>query len=410
MKNLFTILLSLVVTFNWAQKKELKSAQKLFNAGKTSEAIASLDANQVVLESAELKYVAPYNLLRSQIALSEKEFKDSYDFLMLAKKAPKLKASILEQKQLLIADLVAAAIDQSENKDYLVSAKNLYLAYEIDPVDNLDYLYYAASNAVNAPDYELAIKYYSILKDLKYDGIKTEYYVTEVNDNSERAVTMSEYNIFQKSKDYTNFRTQDTDSKFPEIVKNIALIYNELGQKDKAIAAVKNARAESPNDLGLILTEANIYIELGEKEKFKELMGEAISQDPDNGSLFYNLAVVTNDLGDKVNARLYYEKAIALDPKMVNGYLNLVALILEEESRIVEEMNYLGNTRAENAKYEILSKKRESVYLECVPILRKLIDVSEANYEAINTLKNIYGTLGNTEGFMEMKKLLESIE
>ena len=160
----------------------------------------------------------------------------------------------------------------------------------------------------------------------------------------------------------------------------------------------------------MILTEANIYIELGEKEKFKDLMGEAISQDPENGTLYYNLAVVSNDLGDKENARKYYEKAIFLDPKMENGYLNLVALILEEESRIVEEMNSLGNTRAENAKYKILTEKREAVYLECVPILRKLIEVGEGNSEAINTLKNIYGTLGNTEGFMEMKKLLESIE
>ena len=37
MKHLLTIFLSLVVTFSWAQKKELKSAQKLFKAGKTAE-------------------------------------------------------------------------------------------------------------------------------------------------------------------------------------------------------------------------------------------------------------------------------------------------------------------------------------------------------------------------------------
>ena len=139
MKYSLTIFLSLAVTFSWAQKKELKSAQKLFKAGKTAEAAASLDANQSVLESAELKYAAPYNLLRSQIALSEKEFKASYDFLIMAEKDPKLKLSIVNQKQLLIVDLVAAAIEQSENKDYLLSAKNLYLAYEIDPVGNIDY-------------------------------------------------------------------------------------------------------------------------------------------------------------------------------------------------------------------------------------------------------------------------------
>ena len=137
------------------------------------------------------------------------------------------------------------------------------------------------------------------------------------------------------------------------------------------------------------------------------MIGEAIAQDPKNGNLYYNLGVVTADIGDKENARAYYEKAIELDPSMENGYLNLVALILEDETSIVEEMNSLGNSRADNAKYDILKGKRESVYSECVPILKKLISISESNQEAARTLMNIYATLGDNEGFMEMKKLLE---
>ena len=407
MKYFFTFLLTLMVTLGWAQKKELKQAQKLYKSAKISEAKASLDANQALLESAEMKYAAPYNLLRSQIALAEEDYQVSYDYLQLAQKDSGLSFKTSEQKRLLVAEIINAAIEQSESKEFIASAKNLYLSYVIDPVANVDYLYYAASNAVNASEYELSLKYYQILKDIKYTGITTKRYVTEVANNTEIEVTESEYSIYQKSKDYTNFRTEDTESKFPEIVKNIALIYNQLGEKEKAIEAVIAARAESPNDLGLILTEANIYIELGEKEKFQVLMGEAIAQDPENANLYYNLGVVTADLGDKENARAYYEKAIELDPSMENGYLNLVALILEDETSIVEEMNSLGNSRADNAKYDTLKAKRESVYSECVPILKKLISISGSNQEAARTLMNIYGTLGDNEGFMEMKKLLE---
>ena len=407
MKHFFTFLLTLMITFGWSQKKELKQAQKLYRAAKISEAKASLDANQALLESAELKYAAPYNLLRSQITLAEEAYQASYDYLQLAQKDSGLTSKTDEQKRLLIFAIINTAIEQSDNKEFITSAENLYLSYVIDPEANADYLYFAASNAVNASDYELSLKYYQILKDTNYTGIIVKYYVTEVANNIEIEVSESEYSIYQKSKDYINFRTADTESKFPEIVKNIALIYNQLGEKEKAIAAVKDARAESPNDLGLILTEANIYIELGEKEKFQVLMGEAIAQDPENANLYYNLGVVTADLGDKENARAYYEKAIELDPSMENGYLNLVALILEDETSIVEEMNSLGNSRADNAKYDTLKAKRESVYSECVPILKKLISISGSNLEAARTLMNIYGTLGDNEGFMEMKKLLE---
>ena len=280
------------------------------------------------------------------------------------------------------------------------------MAYKIDPELNQDYLYYAASSAVNANLYEIALDYYTQLKEIGYTGVVTKYFVTEVDSGLETEVTESEYNLYLKSKSYENPREEDTPSRFPEIVKNIALIHAQMGDKDKAMAAVQEARKSSPSDLNLILTEANIYIELGEKEKFKDLMNEAIAQDPNNANLYYNLAVVTSDLGDKEAARAYYEKAIEVDPNYENAYLNLVALILEGEQSIVEQMNSLGTSAADNAKYDALKSDREELYKECVPILKSLIGIGE-NTNAIKTLMNIYGTLGDNEGYKEMKALLE---
>jgi tetratricopeptide (TPR) repeat protein len=136
------------------------------------------------------------------------------------------------------------------------------------------------------------------------------------------------------------------------------------------------------------------------------LINEAIAYDPENDSLYYNLAVVTADLGDKSAARSYYEKAIEINPSSENSYLNLVALILEGEAVIVDKMNSLGNSRADNAKYDSYKIEREELYKECVPILEKLIELNK-NEDAIKTLMNIYGTLGNTDKFKKMKTLLE---
>ena len=170
--------------------------------------------------------------------------------------------------------------------------------------------------------------------------------------------------------------------------------------------AVKEARETDPKDLNLILTEANLYIQLKENDRFEALMNEAIEQDPNNATLYFNLGVIGAQRGDKEKASGYYRKAIELDPSFESGYLNLVTLILEGENAIVEEMNNLGTSRADNARYDELKLKRENLYKECVPILEKLIEVSK-NKEAIKTLMNIYGTLGNNEGFMKMKKLVE---
>jgi tetratricopeptide (TPR) repeat protein len=138
-------------------------------------------------------------------------------------------------------------------------------------------------------------------------------------------------------------------------------------------------------------------------------MTQAIARDPNNANLYFNLGVVTSDLGDNETARAHYEKAIELDPSFESSYLNLVALILNGESAIVEEMNSLGTSRKDNLRYDELKGAREELYKECVPVLKGLIEVNNKNEEAIKTLMNIYGTLGENQGYMEMKKLLEAI-
>lgn len=411
MKQLFTLFLGLLLTTGFAQKKELKQAQKLFKASKLEEAKASLSTNQALIESSDdTKIITQYYFLKGQIARLDKDFKEAYENLKLVNGNNALKAALTTEMQQLTSDVVNTAIAQSDAKDFIASSKNLYLAYQMNPEDNKDYLYFSATNAVNGNDYELALERYIQLRELNYTGITTKYFVTEVATNEESEVSSTEFEIYKKTKEYTNLRTEDTESKYPEIVKNIALIYNQLGQRDNAMKAVQDARKANPGDVGLILTEANIYIELGEKERYKELVTEALEQDPNNAVLYFNLGVVNSEQGEKELARGYYEKAIELDPSMENAYLNLVALILQNESEIVKQMNSLGNSRADNIKYDELKKERETLYRACVPVLKQLIALDNSNLEALKTLRNIYGTIGENEGFMEMKSLIEKYE
>ena len=406
MKRITLITLLLLFNFSFSQKKELRKAQKLYDAGDVSGASQLLEENQSLFENADQKVKPGYDFLTGKIAQNNKEFQRAYDLFTSLKDVASIKEEVMEQLNLLSADIVNSAIDDNGGGDFKSSTEKLYLAYLIDPELNKDYLYFAASSAVNAEMYDVALEYYDQLKEMAYTGVVTKYYVTEVESGVETEVTESEYDLYKKSKSYENVREEDTPSKFPEIVKNIALIHAQRGDNEKAMIAVQEARLSNPTDLNLILTEANIYIQLDEKAKFQSLMNEAIAQDPDNANLYYNLAVVTADLGEKEAARAYYEKAIEKDPNYENAYLNLVALILEGEQTIVEQMNSLGTSAADNAKYDALKLDRENLYKECVPILRSLIQIGE-NEDAIKTLINIYGTLGDNEGYKEMKALLD---
>jgi len=407
MKKLLLYTLLLTITFSNAQKKELRNANKFFTSGEYASAIDLLDSSKEIFDSSDDK-------IRSQTMLLYGKLHTALEDFGLAMKAFDEAKNLGISTQLLSPEInkletaiITSAIGDNETENFNSAAKKLKMVYDINEDKNAEYLYYAASSAVNSSDYSLALEYYEELRDIKYEGIETKFYITEVSSGNEIEINSeTEFQLLQKSKDYSNPREEETESKFPEIVKNIALIYKELGQNDKALAAIEAARSSNPDDVGLIITAANIYFELDNKEAFKLAMSEAIEKEPNNPVLYYNLGVVSGELGEKDVAISYYEKSIDLDPTNENSYLNLVALILDGEQDIVDEMNSLGTSRADNQKYDELKELRENLYKECVPILQDLISINN-NVEAIRTLMNIYGTIGDNTGFMEMKNLLE---
>ena len=399
-----------LVSFSYGQKKELRSANRFIEKGEYASAIDILETTNDLIQASDDKTKARAMFLYGMIYTNTEDFDKAVNSFEMAKNLggtnPLLDAEISKLENAIIT----SAIGDQETEDFISSAKKLYGAYKINPENNQLYLFYAASSSVNADDYEQALIYYKILIDINYEGIETKYFITEVSSGNEIEIgSESEFNLLKKTKDYQDPREEDTESKYPEIVKNIALIYNTLGQKDKALDAIKSARQSNPDDVGLIITTANIYFELGDKEAFKLSMSEAIELDPSNPILYYNLGVVSADLGEKDVAVEYYKKSIELDPTSENSYLNLVALILDGESSIIEEMNSLGTSRSDNVRYDELKELRENLYLQCVPILKQLIDLNQ-NIEGVRTLMNIFGTLGDNQGYMEMKNLLDQLD
>ena len=410
MKKILILLCFLLVSSGYSQKKELRSANKFIERGEYTSALDVLESISDILQTTDDKTKARSMFLYGMIYTNTEDFDKAVESYQLAKEIggsnPLLDAEIAKLENAIIT----SAIGDQENENFISSAKKLYGAYKINPENNQLYLYYAASSSVSAKDYDQALAYYQMLIDINYEGIETKYYITEVASGNEIEVgSESEFNLLKRTNDYSDPREEETESKYPEIVKNVALIYNTLGQKDKALDAIKTAREANPDDVGLIITTANIYFELGDKEAFRSSMSEAIEKDPSNPVLYYNLGVVSADLGEDDAAIGYYKKSIELDPSNEDSYLNMVAVILQGEESIVDEMNSLGTSRSDNIRYDELKKIREDLYLQCVPILKDLVDLNQ-NIEAVRTLMNIYGTLGDNQGYMEMKNLRDQLD
>ena len=415
---LYTLIL--ISSISYGQKKELKQAQKLIDQEFYSEALNLLNTSKDFILSSDKKYHAQYYFLNGWALKENSDYLASVNSL---KKSMEIERSLRQKKyienanilmQQAEADLVNSAVEDNKNGNFKSASVKLYDAYLMNPEkdDNINYLYFSASSAVNSKEYDTALEYYAILKDMGYTGVVSEYFVTPLETNIEEKVSETEYNLFKNSKDYTNQRVGKTESRLPEIVKNIALIYVQKGEVDLAISAIQEARAINPDDVNLLLSEADLYIKLGDREKFKELMKLAVQKDPDNAILYYNLGVINGEQGEFDEAKKFYLKSLELDPSYTATYLNLVGLILEGEGPIVEEMNKLVTSRkaSDLDKYDQLEEKRVGLYKECLPYLEKLIEIDPANIEAIKTAKNIYYTIDDIDNFKMMNAKLKELE
>lgn len=422
MKKQVIIALALLVTsFSFSQKDELKDAEKAIKNGNFADAKAAVKSAEPMIGSADDKTKAKFYFLKGQALYANGNASsadidtalDSFDKVIeIEKKDGKEKYTedVNETKKLMLNMFLTKGNKALEEKKYSESSLDFEKAYRMSPRDTI-YLYYAASTAVNAQDYKSSLKYYEELRDLGFTGEEMQYMAT----NKETGEVESFNNkglrdISVKSGSHIAPKDEKGESKRGEIIKNIALIYVNNGENEKALAAMKEAREQNPDDLSLILSEANVQLKMGNKDEFKKLIELATQKDPNNAELQYNLGVVAAEAGEVESAKKYYDKAIALDPDYADAYNNMAVLILGGEQAIIEQMNTLGTSAADNKKYDELKEQRLKLYGEVAPYLEKTLQLRPNNADAAKTLMNIYSALGETAKFKEMKAKLQAMK
>ena len=427
MKKLAILMMLMICSNSFTQKKELRQINKLISESFFNEAQTSLEAISSLVEVSDDKIKAQYYFYLAKVSNELEKFNDAITAYENLKSINDSAYSTIIKTEFdflydqIETSIINSAVEDNRNSNYSVASDKLIMAYRMNEEKNRDYLYFAAGSAVNSKEYDKALDYYVELKENNYTGVIDEYYITNNETGEEEKVSETEFDLLKNSKDYSNPRVGQTESRYPEIVKNIALIYVQQGKNDVAIEAIQEARSIQPDDTSLILNEADLYIRISNnsddeserdlyRKKFKELMELAITKDPENGILYYNLGVISSEQGENDSALEYYKKAIEFKPDYVDAYLNLVAIILDGEQSLVDEMNNLGTSKKDNIRYDELKVERENLYKECIPFLEKLIEVSPTNIDALNTLKNIYGVLGENEKFKDISAKINEIQ
>lgn len=393
-------MLLLTCSSSFAQKNELKELEKLVKKNNTTETTALLLTIEKMLPEATDDQKAAYyffktkneiNLANSGVDFNENRSKAIASINQLIKfenetKSKKYTTEVTALKNSLLAELVDEAIDTNRNKDYKKSSRLFEQAYNLNSLDTV-YLYYAASDAVNAKDFDFAESKFKDLIKLKYDG-KSQTYVA----NSQATGKVESFGFDRKARDlavkngsHTQPETLFNKSAKTSIYNNLThILLNKENYSEAENYALKAYDLDKDN-VNSLLNVLFLYYNTNRLDKYEEYAKKGIETFPQNETLLFNLAVIKIKNNQNEQATDYLNKILLLNKNNFDALKALGNLELQKDADITNKINALPNTNASNKKRSELMQEKRLVYTTTLDYYLKAKAVN-AKDESLNEL------------------------
>lgn len=405
-----------------AQKDQIKAAEKSLKEGNSQEAITILQSAESLIGNAKDSEKVKFLFIKGNAFydLANKKIDEVNNYLSSATSFNELiKVEKLSEKDIYTSQaqtsignikdkLINLAIDKQSNSNYKEASSILFKLYELDKSD-MSKLYFSATYALYDKDYDTALKYFEELKEKKYTGEETQYFAkSSVSGKEEYFGNTDEAKANRDSKVKLKIHSEPRDEKIPsklgEIYKKLAYLLADKGKIQEAKVAYQEARKENPDDVNLIIGEADLYYKEKDFVQYKKLLNEALEKNPNNVELIYNLGVTSHKNKEIEEAERLYNKAISIDPKYSFAYLNLANIKLDKRNLISEQMNKLGTSALDTKKYEFLKKQSEGILTnDVLPLLEKAYELDSSSEDTKTMLLKIYGALDMTDKVKALK-------
>lgn len=186
----------------------------------------------------------------------------------------------------------------------------------------------------------------------------------------------------------------------------IYMFYNravkKLGDTVRAQEILQLGRERFPNELSLLLEEAQLYLERGENEKLQNSLLEAIEKDPENANLFFLLGKTYDDEDNAEDAMKYYQNAADINPNFFEAYYNMGAIYVNKAATMQSEANDLPLDQVD--EYAKLTEKANENLAKAVPYLEKSLEINPEDVPTISALKEAYARLKMTDKLEKMNQ------
>jgi tetratricopeptide (TPR) repeat protein len=400
LKNILSLLL--FIPSIYAQKEQIKEAQKELKLGNSEQVIAILSPVEYLIINTSDEDKINFYYLKSS-ALVNLLNKNGNDFKGESMAVTALKDLVRVEQEASIdkhtteaiktlrkikMDLLKSADEDLANQNFIESGNKFRQAYLIDDKDTLQ-LYNAAVSYKNANEDDLALKSYEELKAINYMGNTNVYSAYNKSKQKEEYFTSMETRDAKIKSGFYIIPRQKVKSKKEDIYKSLALIYVKKGYKEKALKFIGMVRNLNEEDDSLAILEANLHLETKEYELFDKLATIIIESKINNSEVAFNFGVSCQNEKYYPGAEKYYKKAIEIDPKYVQAYVSLSQLLIDESIGVDVKMNRLDDSAANKVVCSELKLQKEQIVKEATFYLQKAISIDPSNSSAKQLLLSI---------------------
>jgi len=273
-----------------------------------------------------------------------------------------LKEDLQKATANLVSGLYNAGADFYQAKNYVEAAKSFEGTYtlnkELGKIDTAS-IFNAGLSSELAKDEAGAIKYYSLLVDLKYPQAP--------------------------------------------VFSSLAVMLINQGKFEEAKAVVAKGKLQFPDNFDMLIAETNIYLKSGQTEKALEALETAVKKDTTNQTIYFavgaNYNILANDASKPADFRAAcynkaekaYLKALKIKADYFDATYNLGALYVNKASAVIEEANKLNLN--ETAKYDKLKADADNILKLALPYLEKAHQLEPKDMSTLTALKEIYTRL-----------------
>lgn len=193
---------------------------------------------------------------------------------------------------------------------------------------------------------------------------------------------------------------------------------SEVKNEEQILSVIQEGKLRFPKDYVLNIEEFNYWYSKGNNEKAQLALENAIESDPRNKILHFNIGVTYDNISNKYHdeskhdlafnymnkAIVGYENAIKLDSTYVDAYYNLGALYYNQS---ITSKSVAGDYSGE--KYDLEMKKADNMLKKAIPLLEKVLTFSLNDKSTLRVLKSLYFNLDDMVNYTRIKKQLESL-